>query len=957
VTSDPIPTVSDRYRIERELGRGGMATVYLAMDTRHGRRVALKLLRPEASALIGAERFRREIEILAGLNHPHIVALHDSGQSDERLWYVMPHVEGETLRDRLVRETKLPLAEAMRLAREIASALGHAHRHGIIHRDVKPENVLLVEGFAQVADFGIARRETGESDATAFATTGGLAPGTLRYMAPEQIAGGAVDARTDLYALACVLYEMLAGAPPFAGPLAEVARRHLAETPRPVTELAPAAPPAIAEFLARGLAKAPGERFGTAAQFVEALVAAAAGGAAAPASGSLPRSRHRFVGRTTELAACGALLEDSRVLTLVGVGGTGKSRLALRLAEEHLAHGPVFWTDLAPVSDPGRVVEAVAQATGVRETAGRDLAELVVERLRVPRAWLVLDNCEHVAAAVSQLVEALPEDGLRVLATSREALGVAGERTYPLRPLALTATSGAIEDSEAVRFFVDRVRFVQPDFELTPANAATVGEICRRLDGIPLALELAAARVRVLSLEELRARLDDRFRLLTSGGKNVLRATVQWSYDQLAPAEQELFRALAVFAGGWTLESAGALAPGLDEFERIDALAHLVDKSLVQVERRGAETRYGMLETLRQFGRERAAEAGESALHASRHAGAFRALAEAAHAGRFDEAEAWGERLEADHDNLSSALDHLRSADPEGYLEFAGTLLWFWHARSHFEEGRAHLTAALAATAPTPPRRARARVLWGAALMSAWQGMRAEPRGLMEESLAMLRQTEDRVEIALALEGIGWARFASGEDQAALAAFEECLALAREQGDPRMIARARAGVGQMLVALHRTDEARLVAEEIVADGAARGDRRNEHFGWHFLADCALIDGRCAESLPLYRKSLELARLLGDRLEIGFEIQGVAMSLAGLGEFERAATLGAAVAAEFARLGADADVRFWNELLERYLGAARNALGPATAERAAGIGRAMPLDEAIARALDPGGQAP
>jgi tetratricopeptide (TPR) repeat protein len=241
--------------------------------------------------------------------------------------------------------------------------------------------------------------------------------------------------------------------------------------------------------------------------------------------------------------------------------------------------------------------------------------------------------------------------------------------------------------------------------------------------------------------------------------------------------------------------------------------------------------------------------------------------------------------------------------------------------------------------------------------MSAWQGSRAEPRGLMEQSLAMLRETGDRAEIGLALEGIGWAHFASGEDEAAFAAFEECLALAQEQGDPRMIARARAGVGQALVALHRTDEARRVAEEIIADGAARGDRRNEHFGWHFLADCALIDGRCAESLPLYRRSLELARLLGDRLEIGFEIQGVAMSLAGLGENERAATLGAAVDAEFARLGADADVGFWNALLERYLGGARRAIDGEAAARATATGRALPLDEAIARALDPGREAP
>ena len=959
MSPDPLPTVSERYLIERELGRGGMATVYLALDTKHGRRVALKLLRSEVSAAIGAERFRREIEILARLNHPHIVALHDSGAAGDRLWYVMPHVEGETLRTRLAREPRLPLAEATRLAREVASALGHAHRQGIVHRDVKPENVLLFEGLAQVADFGIAQREPSGDEATAFATTAGFAPGTLRYMAPEQIAGGAVDARTDLYALACVLYEMLTGAPPFAGPVEEVARQHLAEAAKP----APGVPQAIAEFLARGLAKSPDDRFRTAAQFVEALVAASAGGASAPTTGSLPRSRHGFVGREHELADCRALITESRLLTLVGIGGTGKTRLALRLAEEQLAHGPVFWADLAPVADPGRVLEAVAHAIGVRETQGKDLGELVAASLRAPGTWLVLDNCEHVPEAVRRLIDALPEDGLRILATSREPLGIAGERTYSLRPLALPAKAGAegLEASEAGRFFLERVRFVQPGFVLTPANAATAAEICRRLDGIPLALELAAARVRVLSLEELRARLDDRFRLLTSGGKDArqqtLRATVQWSYDQLAPEEQELFRALSVFAGGWTLESAGAVVPGLDEFALIDALAHLVDKSLVFVERRGAQTRYGMLETLRQFGRERAGEAGETPQLAARHAGAFRALAEAAYAGRFDEVDAWGERLEADHDNLAAALEHLRASDPERYLELTGALSWFWQERSHLKEGSAHVRAALAVTPAAPARPGRARALWGAALMLAWQGAREEARRLMEEALAMLRALGDRKELGLALEGLGWVHFASGEDEASLAAFEECLALEVELGDPRRIARARAGLGQSLVALSRTTEARPVAEAIIADGAARGDRRVEHFGWHFLADCALIEERCADSLPLYRRSLELARVLGDRLEIAFEIQGVAMSLAGLGEPAHALTLAAAVEAEVARIGADIQVRFWNALLERFLGPARAALGPEAASRAWTAGRALPFDEAIARALDPGREAP
>jgi non-specific serine/threonine protein kinase len=233
--------------------------------------------------------------------------------------------------------------------------------------------------------------------------------------------------------------------------------------------------------------------------------------------------------------------------------------------------------------------------------------------------------------------------------------------------------------------------------------------------------------------------------------------------------------------------------------------------------------------------------------------------------------------------------------------------------------------------------------------MLAWQGEARAALALMEESLAMSRALGDAPEVAQALDDLGWVHFASGEDERSRAAFEESLALQTELGDPRRIARARVGLGQALVALHRTAEARALSETIVAEAAAIGDRRDEHFGWHFLADCALIEGDCAASLPLYRRSLALAEDLGDRLEIGFEVQGVAMSLAGLGESEAAVRLAAAVEAEFERIGADIQVRFWNALLARHVGAAREDLGRDAAARASAEGWALPLEHAIALA--------
>src|SRR5712691_6680078 len=269
--------LAERYTIERELGRGGMATVYLARDLKHGHLVAIKVLRPEIAAALGPERFLREIEVAARLTHPHILALHDSGQTGGSLYYVMPYIEGESLRDRLERESQLPLEDALRITREVASALSYAHSHDVVHRDIKPENILLSGGEAVVADFGIARAIT--QAAGSKLTETGIAIGTPGYMSPEQASGGwPIDGRSDVYSLACVLYEMLAGEPPYTGPSAQVviAKRFTDPVPS-VRRLRETIPPAIDGAVSKALGKAPADRFGTAAQFAEALTSSVAG--------------------------------------------------------------------------------------------------------------------------------------------------------------------------------------------------------------------------------------------------------------------------------------------------------------------------------------------------------------------------------------------------------------------------------------------------------------------------------------------------------------------------------------------------------------------------------------------------------------------------------------------------------------------------------------------------------
>ena len=628
--------LAGRYRIDREIGRGGMATVYLGRDLKHDRPVAIKTLSPDLSAAIG-QRFLREIDVIAKLNHPHVIPLFDSGRADDLVFYVMPFIVGESLRARLERERKLPVEDAVRLAREIAGALAHAHQHGVVHRDIKPENILLADGIALVADFGIARALV-DSDAgatTRMATGMGTILGTPRYMSPEQVSGEDVDARSDVYALACVLYEMLAGQPPFvASTAAELMRLHLTAEPRSVHELRASLPPGLAVVLARGLAKVPADRYASAAQFSEAMAMATSVGLGPVAGASivptnLPKPRTRFIGREKELAAAARLLAETRLLTLTGIGGSGKTRFALELAARSMDHHAdgVWFVDLAPLTDASLVAEAIATRLSVRETPGKTPRELLLEHVTHKRLLLVLDNCEHVLTAVAELTDRLlaASETLTILATSREGLAVEGERQMALRSLGLPPERGAsdletVAASEAVELFLDRARLASESFHLTATNAGAIAEICRRLDGIPLAIELAAARIKMLSVDQIRSKLDDRFRLLVGGRQSAvprhqtLQATIQWSYDQLAPDEQTLFRALSVFSGGWSLDLVTRFhGPEADAIEIMDRLGRLIDKSLVVVDRDGHdEPRYSLLETVRQYAQERSVEANES---------------------------------------------------------------------------------------------------------------------------------------------------------------------------------------------------------------------------------------------------------------------------------------------------------------------------------------------------------
>jgi predicted ATPase len=667
---------------------------------------------------------------------------------------------------------------------------------------------------------------------------------------------------------------------------------------------------------------------------------------------NLPVQPTALVGRDRELVdVCELVGRDQvRLVTLTGPGGMGKTRLGLQAAADLLEVFPngVFFAALAAIVDPGLVVPTIAQTLGIDETGGQSLDGYLAQK----ELLLVLDNFEQVLAAAPEVAELLNRaPKVKVIATSREPLHVAAEHVYPVGPLGVPDPANlpavaALSQYDAVALFVERAQAVQPSFEVTTENAPAVAEICVRLDGLPLALELAAARIPLLSPEAMLKRLDERLSLLTSGARDLparhqtLRSTIAWSYELLAEGERTLFARLGVFAGGFSLEAAEAVCAA-----DLDALASLVDKSLI---RRGGE-RFTMLETVHEYALERLRKDGDENQLRAGHADHFLDLAEQAYAQRIEHDEEWAGQLEAEHDNLRAALDWLSAQDPMRELELAGALGWFWFSRSHLAEGRARLSGVLENTLRGD--RLQARALAGAGALAAWQGDIEAATAVLQPAVALWDELGEPVEEALALESLGWGYFFVGDDASSRTNFERSLELQREVADPRLVNRAQLGVCQVLVSQGDLEPAERLAQEALTLAEAQDDAWARHLAHHFLADCALIGEDFESAEERYRRSLRAAVALGNRTEEAIEVQGVAMAAAGRGDAERALRLAAAADRAYSDLGVDiSGVAFWNALLEKNLGRARNGLGVAEAAASAEEGARLSLDEAVEEAL-------
>ena len=592
---------------------------------------------------------------------------------------------------------------------------------------------------------------------------------------------------------------------------------------------------------------------------------------------NLPRYLSSFVGRQADVAEVRRLTTESPLVTLTGPGGVGKTRLCLQVAADLLetfADG-AWLVELETLTDPALVPQQVAVVLGTAEASDADARESVLGHLRSRELLLILDNCEHVIDACAQFANALLRacPGLRILATSREALGVAGERLYPVRSLSLPAakraTAAQAADSEAITLFAERAESADPNFEINEENVAAVVEICRRLDGIPLALELAAARVRALSVQHIAERLDDRFRLLTGGSRTVmprhqtLRAAIDWSFDLLPPAERSVLWRLSVFAGPFSLEAAEAVCagPDVEDFEVLDHVGRLVEKSLVT--RQGE--RYRLLDTLRALARERAFETGESEGAYERHRDWYLAFVRASAPAFFRGPELTEalDRLEAEHDNLRAALSWSlnNSRDANAALEMVAGLWRFWEIRGYLTEGRQWVERALAAS-PAVVSRSRADVLTAAGILAAGQGDHAAAVRYHEQSLALHEQLGELKSIELALHNLANATLHQGNLSRARELYERVLAIADRDapGLPFVLV----NLGDVIDGQGDYEAACQRYEESIDISTAAGDVWQTAYALSAYGQAAARHGDGATARERYDQALTIYRQMGDR---------------------------------------------------------------------------------------------
>jgi predicted ATPase len=904
------------YEIVGPLGAGGMGEVYRARDARLDRNVAIKILPASFSTDSDRlHRFEQEARSASALNHPNIITIHELGQHGSTRYIAMELVEGKTLRD-LLAAGSLPMRKAIEIAAQVADGLTKAHEAGIAHRDLKPENLMVSnDGFVKILDFGLAKLTSSDGEGSDKATTvlhtqPGVVLGTVGYMSPEQAGGERLDFRSDQFSFGVVLYEMVTGKRAFKRETAaETLVAILREQPDPIAMQNRDAPAPLCWAIERCLAKEPDKRYVSTRELARELAAIRDRFSEKPPKqvegrpSNLPAQRTGFVGREKEIAAAHELLlrEDLRLLTITGPGGIGKTRLAIQVASGLIERFPggIHFVPLSSLRDPELIPSAIVQAMGIRETAGQTPLQILNENLQDPSRGpilLLLDNFEHLMQAAPMVAGLLSlGPNLKILVTSRGALHVYGEHEFPVPPLAMpdsqaTPTVSALSQFPAVALFVQRAVAAKPDFELNRENAPAVIEICARLDGLPLAIELAAARVKVLSPSSMLTRLASRLQLLTGGSRDLpqrqqtLRAAMDWSHDLLTPAEQKLFRRLSVFVGGCNLEGVEAVCDprGDLDVDLLDGMASMVDKSLLQrIERGQGESRFMMLETIREYALEKLEASGEKPLTKRTHAAYCLVLAEeeATEQSGAEVAE-WLERLGLEHDNFRAALEWLtETGDAEWGLRLGAALFRYWEMRENFAEGRDRLGKLLKLPGAVARTKARSRALFAAGVLAVEQGDYAATDALIGESLDIARQLDDKQGIAVCLNALAVNARDRGDIAVARSLFEESLVQWRELDDQKAVARALSNLANVVKLQGDYARARSLYAECHSIFRALGDRTGVAWSMNHEGDVARDQGDSAGARVLYEQGLSIFRELDDRW-------GIAGTLADLGSLAR-----------------------------------------------------------------------
>ncbi|MGV9822920.1 protein kinase domain-containing protein [Nocardia xishanensis] len=983
-----------------EIGRGGFGVVYRCSQSALERTVAVKVLTCELDE--SRQRFFREQRAMGRLTgHPNIVGVLDVGESESgRPYLVMPYYSRGSLDARIRTDGPLPLEEVLRLGVKLAGALETAHCADVLHRDVKPANILLTDyGEPALTDFGIAHLASG------FRTATGTITGSPAFTAPEVLSGDPSTRASDVYGLGATLFCALTGHAVFERRSGEqVVAQFLRITSQPVPDLrGHGIPEDVCAVIEAAMNRDPRNR-PTAAVFGEqlqrlqsvhffavdqmALRAEPDGTGSIPATSAAPHVAHpgggrsrfgmragmetlpleltSFIDRRSQVAEAKNLLSASSLVTLTGMGGVGKSRLALRVAHRLRRdfNDGVWLVELGELREPSLLVDVVGAACGVMHQAGSSMLRSLVEFFSARTVLLVLDNCEHLIEAVAELVESLLQacPQLRVLATSREAIGIGGESVLAVPPLRFPdpETAASLRGAgsyDAVTLFVERAAAAVPDFRLTEANRAAIVGICARLDGLPLAIELAAARLRAMSCEQILARLNDRFAVLTRGSRRAptrqqtLEWCIGWSYDLCTPAEQRLWNRLSVFAGFELDAAAEVCGSDISEPEFLDTLSALVDKSILIREETGGTVRFRLLETVQEFGIRKSEQAGEYTNVCRRHRDWFERMAHQAEADWVSPRQlGWIARITRDLPNLRKALDLSCSEANAAGLRTATALHCFWNLSGRFSEGLQWCDRMLTSVAEASDLD-RARALYTVSVFADYLGDRPSANLRFAELRELAERSGDEAIESLLAPADGCIALSKGDLDYGSAKFQEAFESFSARGD--LLLQMRIGVYLCWTYVLRGNMTDAVSnlEKLLTIADRHGDTIYRAQALRPLALALWQLGQRDRAIHRLEESLRLARQMVDPVGAAGALQILAWIAADKRDGWRAAVLLGA-AHELVRSVGGPEVGF-PQLLpyhQRCENAARDIVGKRRFEHAYQQGVGMSFEAAAGFAL-------